>query len=182
MKKQSDYKQASYYLLLGLNELEDTKSLRYYDIYYNIGYMYCLMGNYEESQRCMQYILDYCQDSKLISSGKLLKARILVDLRKNKEAQMIYEELINHPLEIQHLIYAVCNLAKCYVSDKHYEKVLLYAKQSLDYALGDYQYAVIQLLISEIYKEVGAYNDAIRYCELAKEGILQSSVLIHVKE
>lgn len=182
LSKQSNYQQACNYFYLALTELKNKESIQYYQLCFDIGYTYCLLKDFKESNKYMKCISNHHDVPKLILLRKLLEAAILEGLEENKKAQMIYIELINNPLDYLDFMYATFQLAKIYYIEENYYKALNYSKKALDYSLNDYHRDITRLLISKIYKELKDYSNAIKYCELAKNGIIHTGVVIHVKE
>ena len=182
LRRYSNYKQSWYYCLLALDELEDKTSNEYYQLCFDIGAMYYKLNNFEESNKCVNYLLNHCDVPQFISLGKLLKALILQELGENKEAQKIYKELIQFPVDYTDFMYANFHLSRSYFIEKEYDKALSYSQQALDCSLNDYRRDFIRLLIFRIHKELGNYEEALKYSNLSKKGILSSSILVHVKE
>ena len=84
LRRYSNYKQSWYYCLLALDELEDKTSNEYYQLCFDIGAMYYKLNNFEESNKCVNYLLNHCDVPQFISLGKLLKALMMMAFRVSR--------------------------------------------------------------------------------------------------
>lgn len=62
----------------------------YYNAAYNLGRMYCKLGEYQESEKILKYVLDNFKEPEFQSASSHLLANVYVELKDCEKAKIYY--------------------------------------------------------------------------------------------